>query len=88
MDYLQTFPLYRGKGCDDTDDHVGHVKGAIRLYPQKDVRRTVLSDIHSPKPIDVLVRVYIVEVSRSYFADYTYVYMYALSSSMRRVKKP
>ena len=71
MDFLQTFPLYRGKGGahgdDDPEDQVGHVKGAIRLYPKVGQEEgygdfgTVLSPFPT-SDVNILVRVYVVEV--------------------------
>ena len=65
MDFLETFPLYRGKGSgEEPDDQVGCVKGAIRLYPtvSHDPYGTVLSEA-STESVNILVRVYVVEVS-------------------------
>ena len=66
MDFLQSFPLFRGKGPDngDPEDQVGSVKGTIRLYPtmSPSVHGPVLSDSPSTTPVNILVRVYVVEV--------------------------
>ena len=70
-DLAQTFPLFRGKGARDPDDPEGQVvgwfKGAIKVYPLPDdgspEPSKVLCHIPSSKPVQVVVRVYVIRVS-------------------------
>ena len=65
-DFLNPFPLYRGRGSQkDLDDQVGSLKGAVCIYETPDVHMQsglVLNRFPSNAPVDILVRVYIVEV--------------------------
>lgn len=70
-EWLQTFPLYRGKRTEsifeDEQRVVGHFKGAIRIYQlveqkAKESRLPLISPVKND-PIHVLVRVYIVKAS-------------------------
>ena len=65
-DFLYPFGLYHGKGSHHyLEDQVGSVKGSVRLYQASgpEVEQTELNQFPSNEPLDVLVRVYVVEVS-------------------------
>jgi len=68
-DLAQTFPLYRGKGSRDEDrEAVGYFKGSVKMYPLPDdgsaEPERILVNIPSTDPIDVIVRVYVIRVSK------------------------
>lgn len=69
-EWLQTFPLYRGKrtnnSTDDENRTVGYFKGAIRicqLPAPKDKTFPALNCPSANDPIHVLVRVYIIKAT-------------------------
>lgn len=69
-DFLQLFPLHRGTGShSDPEDHVGCIKGAIKIYPidihegELDIGCNLFRNIPSNSPVDIIVRVYVVKVS-------------------------
>jgi hypothetical protein len=67
-DIAHTYPLYRGKGQQNTQEEdsnvVGYFKGSIKVYPINDQRPPeapkFLTELPIQWPIDVVVRVYIV----------------------------
>ena len=63
-DFIKSYSLYRGKGShDNPDDAVGSIKMAIKLYPLLSPKEgLVLNKFPSNKPVNVLVRVYVVKV--------------------------
>ena len=70
-DLATNFPLFRGKGKRDPDDPKGQVvgifKGALKVYPLPDDGSLeppkVLANLPSTKPVNVVVRVYVIRVS-------------------------
>lgn len=83
MDVVETFPLYSSKkGAREHDTKaqvVGWFKGAIKVYPLPDAEfpppSNALSYTPSSKPVQVIVRVYIIRVSFTLIAIINY-YMY------------
>ena len=73
-DLIQTFPLYRGKGSRDPEEHagqpVGYFKGTLKVYPipESDTSSStpapplMFSSVPSTDPVEVIVRVYIIKV--------------------------
>ena len=76
-DLATNFPLFRGKGKRDPDDPKGQVvglfKGALKVYPLPDDGSPdppkVLANLPSTKPVNVVVRVYVVRVSHTHMCD-------------------
>lgn len=76
-DLATNFPLYRGKGKRDPDDPKGQVvglfKGALKVYPLPDDGSPeppkVLANLPSTKPVNVVVRIYVVRVSSGHHCD-------------------
>lgn len=69
-DWLQTFPLYRGKktseNAEDESRIVGFFKGAVKVYKlpiEKGIEPAFAPSLPMNDPIHVLVRVYIVKGS-------------------------
>lgn len=67
-DWLQTFPLYRGKktteNSEDENRIVGYFKGAVKVYKlpiEKGIEPAFAPSLPMNDPIHVLVRVYIVK---------------------------
>ncbi len=63
-DFLNPYSLYRGKGShDDADEQVGCLKGAVCIYETPaDPNQCMLSKLPSNGTVEILVRVYVVEV--------------------------
>ena len=76
-DLATNFPLYRGKGKRDPDDPKGQVvglfKGTLKVYPLPDDGSPeppkVLANLPSTKPVQVVVRVYVIRVSNACACD-------------------
>ncbi|XP_030632044.1 LOW QUALITY PROTEIN: fer-1-like protein 4 [Chanos chanos] len=72
MDWLRTFPIYKGKSNDDEDDDdsertMGKYKGSFLIYPispeDEDAECQITNGIPKNTPIKVLVRVYVVKAT-------------------------
>ena len=68
-DFVQTFPLYRGKGLRDPEDKdgqpVGYFKGSLKVYKLQE-EESLLPELNIPSfpsSVEVVVRVYIIKVS-------------------------
>ena len=76
-DLAQTFALHRGKGSRDPEEKsgqpVGFFKGSLKAYYLPDdgspLPELILSNIPSTDPVEVIVRVYIIKVSRQWTND-------------------
>ena len=76
-DLTTNFPLYRGKGKRDPDDPKGQVvglfKGALKVYPIPDDGSPeppkVLANLPSTKPVNVLVRIYVIRVGSGHLIN-------------------
>ena len=81
FDLVRTFPLYRGKGMQDTTDPedkiIGKFKGAIKVYPNGKAafETKIQPKIPSNEPVKVVVRVYIIKVSS--LLSYLFIDMYS-----------
>ena len=72
-DLAQTFPLYRGKGSRDPEElegeSVGLLKGSLKVYPLPDDGSKepppVFSKTINTKPVECVVRIYVIRVSPS-----------------------
>ncbi|KAK3536663.1 hypothetical protein QTP86_015460, partial [Hemibagrus guttatus] len=79
MDWLHTFPIYKGKSnCDDDDEDeseriMGKYKGSFLIYPiaaeDEDVDFQITNGIPKNSPIKILVRVYVVKATNLAPAD-------------------
>uniref|UniRef100_A0A674C754 Fer-1-like protein 4 n=1 Tax=Salmo trutta TaxID=8032 RepID=A0A674C754_SALTR len=72
MDWLHTFPIYKGKANEEEDDDeeersMGKYKGSFLIYPispeDEHAERQITKGIPQNTPIKVLVRVYVVKAT-------------------------
>ncbi|KAL0978832.1 hypothetical protein UPYG_G00176280, partial [Umbra pygmaea] len=71
MDWLHTFPIYKGKSTEDDDEDeersMGKYKGSFLIYPispeDEDAECRITNGIPRNTPLKVLVRVYVVKAT-------------------------